>query len=123
MRLLYLVNFLGITILMTSSECNDYVNNSRVFVEGKISNNNSQAIPLELTGGYSAPISKTVTKTDGTFSMGGPDYSSFLTLHVGHKIESFSATEDSCKITYDSLGIEIPENVIHVKFNDITLKP
>lgn len=100
----------------------DYVDNSRIYVEGKITSQNQSAnqLPIKLENLYHT-ISKGTTGNDGTFRLGGPDVTSDIELIVGKKIISFSADQQGCTLSEDSLSIVIPEDKHHVKFSNITI--
>ncbi len=111
-------------ILLALISCEtDYVNNSRVFVEGKITSNNQPvskaSVSLET---FSYPISNAITKSDGSFEMGAPDVAETVHLYLGKKIISFTTDSEDCTIAQDSLSIVLPENFSHVKFSNITIK-
>lgn len=61
-----------IAFLLTPARCEpQYVDNSRIFVEGKISGTETSQLPLKISAG-NIVITETQTKSDGTFKMGGP---------------------------------------------------
>ncbi|MBD8084340.1 hypothetical protein [Chryseobacterium caseinilyticum] len=113
-----------ILILLALISCEtDYVNNSRVFVEGKITFNNQPFSKAQVSlETFSYPISNALTKSDGTFEMGAPDVAETVHLYIGKKITSFSTDSEDCMIAQDSLSIVLPENFQHVKFSNIMIK-
>lgn len=123
MKHLVVLNIIGAALLTSSGECSsEYIDNSRVFVEGKISGTGSANQPLELVN-QGLMISRISTKNDGTFSMGGAGSTNEMSLNVNKKIEKFSASVEGCQLSYDSLSIIIPNRTNYVKFNLIELEP
>jgi len=121
MKLIYLF---GLTILMSGNECSsEYVNDTRIFVEGKISSGMQTTgdLPLQLIN-QDILVSKGTTKSDGTFRLGGAGTTNRTSLFINQKIESFSTTADGCVLSYDSLSIILPENKNYVKFSNIQLQ-
>ncbi|MFC0342696.1 hypothetical protein [Epilithonimonas hispanica] len=117
-------NYLLLGLLFSLASCEaDYVNNSRVFVEGKITSQSQSAngIPVALTT-WLYPISQGTTKNDGSFSLGGPDVAHDVKLTLGKKIVSFSTDSKDCSLDIDSLSIILPENLESVKFSNITIE-
>lgn len=121
--ILLLTNFLSAYFLMSSNSCQqaEYTNNSRIFVEGKVTSPNATGLQIKLKSD-DILISETKPLADGTFKLGGPNTTAYKTLSFGKKIKSFSAVQADCKLTYDSLAIILPaEN--YLKFNQITIEP
>lgn len=101
----------------------DYTNNSRVFVEGKITSNNQSSNNLSITlRSYKYPISSGTTNNNGSFELGAPEVVEETSLHIGRKIVSFTTDTKDCFINHDSLSIVLPDNFQHVKFSNITIK-
>jgi len=117
------LTLLSLSVLLCISCEADYVNNSRVFVEGKVTSQNQSAngIPISLNT-WLYPISQGTTKSDGSFSLGGPDAADEISLVLGKKIISFSTDSKECYLDIDSLSIKLPENLEHVKFSNITIE-
>ena len=68
-------------------------------------------------------IAETYPKESGSFVLAGPYEKDAYKLQLKNfKIKSFSTETPGCKISADSLSIEIPDGVTYVIFNDITLK-
>lgn len=108
--------------LVAPTRCVDYVDNSRIFVEGKITKagtpvaNDSIILYSELIS-----LSKGVTKQDGTFKLGGAGTNAEKYLRLGKKIRAINTSVPGCMIVYDSTAVMIPENISYVKFNNIEL--
>ena len=119
----YKLSFFFLLMMFCISCEQDYVNNSRVFVEGKISSKNQSVneIPVALST-FFYPLSSGATKSDGSFRLGGPDAADEIKLVVGKKIISFSTDSKDCSLDIDSLSIILPENVEYVKFSNITIE-
>ena len=118
------ISYLLLFLLLSLASCEaDYVNNSRVFVEGKITSQSQSAngIPVALTT-WLYPISQGTTKNDGSFSLGAPDVADDVKLTLGKKIVSFSTDSKDCSLDIDSLSIILPENLESVKFSNITIE-
>ncbi|WP_234109788.1 hypothetical protein [Chryseobacterium sp. R2A-55] len=108
------------TFLLTTSRCEpQYVDNSRVFVEGKISGNANAQLPLKISAG-NIVITETQTKSDGTFKMGGPGTNSEKHLEIGRKIISYQSNVE-CKLSYDSTTIVLPSGKSYFKFSNINV--
>ena len=68
-------------------------------------------------------IAESFPKESGSFVLAGPYDKGVYKLQLkDFKIKSFSTDTQGCKISNDSLSIEIPDGVTYVIFNDITLK-
>lgn len=119
----YKLSFLFVLLMFCISCEEDYVNNSRVFVEGKISSQSQpvNSLPVSLST-YFYPLSSGTTKSDGSFRLGGPDAADEIKLVVGKKIISFSTDSKDCTLDIDSLSIILPENVESVKFSNIIIE-
>lgn len=119
----YKLSFFFLLLIFCISCEEDYVNNSRVFVEGKITSQSQSVngIPV-LLGSNFYPLSTGTTKSDGSFRLGGPDVADEIKLIVGKKIINFSADSKDCYLDFDSLSIILPENLETVKFSNITIE-
>lgn len=125
MKITFLLSsmFLGIFLMSPNSSCQpEYKNNSRVVVEGKIISQKGANIPIRLNSG-DILISETKSGNDGSFKLGGPGTNQEKELTFGNKITSFSANEDSCKLSYDSLSIILPTNRSYFNISQITFEP
>jgi|GEM_PF-924199 len=125
MKFLYIINTIAFSFLMTSNGCEraEYVDNSRIFVEGKIisKNGTSANLPVQLIND-DLLVSEGQSKSDGTFRLGGAATTLVTSLFVNKKIESFSANTNGCTLNYDSLSINLPADRKYVKFDSIILQ-
>lgn len=115
---------IALVILLSFVSCGqDYVDNSRVFAEGKITSQSQSVnnLPVSLENSYYV-LSKTTTGNDGSFRLGGPDATSDTELVLDKKILSFSADRAGCVLSYDSLSIILPAGRNYVKFTNITIE-
>lgn len=113
-----------LSILFSLLSCEaDYINNSRLVVEGKISSTNVSVkqIPLSLNT-WNYPISEGSTNNEGIFKLGAPDVVGDIYLSAGKKIKSFTADSEKCVLSDDSLSIKISDSLEYVKFSNIILK-
>ncbi|MBU4539331.1 MAG: transthyretin-like family protein [Weeksellaceae bacterium] len=117
-----LSTILPITFLMSPNGCQpEYVSNSRIFAEGKISSSAAANIPVKL---YAEDILISETRTDaqGNFKLGGPGTTQEKSLVLNRKIISFNSSDPECKLAYDSLSIIIPAKNIAFRFPQIQLE-
>lgn len=121
---IYSFAILPMFFLMSQNRCSEaeYVNNSRIFVEGNIKNLPSKNINIDLVC-ESILISTTQPDSQGNFKLGGPRATEIAELRFSEKIDNFSASVTGCKLSYDSTSIYFPERTTYVKFNQITFKP
>ncbi|MPT32544.1 MAG: hypothetical protein E2600_12965 [Chryseobacterium sp.] len=96
----------------------------RAYVEGKITYSDAKFLedPIHLVKDKKI-IAETFPKESGSFVLAGPyDKGTYKFQLKNFKIRSFSTDTQGCKISSDSLSIEIPDGVTYIIFNDITLK-
>ena len=120
----FIFGYSSLLLLLICVSCGqDYVDNSRVFAEGKITSQSRSVnnLPVSLENSYYV-LSKTTTGSDGSFRLGGPDATSDTELVLDKKILSFSADRAGCVLSYDSLSIILPEGRNYVKFTNITIE-
>jgi hypothetical protein len=124
MKSKFIIGSSTLVLLLTAISCGqDYVDSSRVYVEGKITSQNQSVnnIPLRLENSYYL-LSKGNTANDGSFRLGGPEATSETELVLNKKIVSFSADQQGCTLREDSLSIILPEERHYVKFSNITIE-
>lgn len=121
--ILFLSHALSAFFLMSPSSCQqaEYSNDSRIFVEGKVSSVNATGVQIKLISD-NILISETKPLADGTFKLGGPGTTAYKYLSFGKKIISFDAIQPDCKLSNDSLNIILPEKT-YFKFTQITIEP
>lgn len=115
--------FCLLSILFTRCKDDD-ANIFRAYVEGKITYSDAKFLenPIHLVKEKKI-IAETFPKESGSFVLAGPyDKGAYKFQLKNFKIKSFSTETKGCKISSDSLSIEIPDGVTYVIFNDITLK-
>ncbi|WP_379967766.1 hypothetical protein [Epilithonimonas sp. UC225_85] len=96
----------------------------RAYVEGKFTFPDAKFLqdPVHLVNNKKT-IAETYPKESGSFVLAGPYEKGIYKLQLKNfKIKSFSTETTGCKISADSLSIEIPDGVTYIIFNDITLK-
>ncbi len=96
----------------------------RAYVEGKFSYSDGKFLqdPIHLVNDKKI-LAETFPKESGTFVLAGPYEEGAYKLQLKNfKIKSFSTETPGCKISADSLSIEIPDGVTYIIFNDIILK-
>ncbi len=112
-------------LAILSVQCkDDDANIFRAYVEGKFTYKDGKFLeqPLRLVADKKI-IAESYPKESGTFVLAGPYERGTYKLKLqDFKIKSFSTDTKGCKIAADSLGIEIPEGVTYIIFNDIVLK-
>lgn len=114
---------LPLTFLMSPNGCQpEYVNNSRIYAEGKIIASNTPNIPVKLFAD-DILISETHTDAQGNFKLGGPGTTKEKSLVLNRKIVAFSSNDPECRLAYDSLSIILPAKNIAFKFPQIQLEP
>ncbi|MCD9856464.1 hypothetical protein LUD75_17205 [Epilithonimonas sp. JDS] len=114
--------FCCFSFFLLSVSCSDYIDNARIYAEGKITTENGQGVstPLKITNSFL--VSEGISKSDGTFGLGGPATVDSANLFVGRKVLSFSANVTGCRINYDSLSIKLPSGQGYTKFDNITVE-
>lgn len=102
----------------------DEANTFRAYAEGKFTYTDGKFLqdPIHLISNKKI-IAESYPKESGTFVLAGPYEKGTYKLQLKKfKIKSFSTETVGCKISADSLSIEIPDGVTYIIFNDITLK-
>lgn len=120
----FIFGYVSLLCLLIFTSCGqDYVDNSRVYVEGKVISQSHSAsnLPVSIENSYYV-LSKTTTENDGTFRLGGPDATDETELVLNKKIIGFSADQKGCTLRFDSLSIILPEGRNYVKFTNITIE-
>lgn len=106
-------------------ECKeDDANIFRAYAEGKITYSDAKFLedPIHLVKDKKI-IAETYPKESGSFVLAGTyDKGAYKLQLKNFKIKSFSTDTQGCKISNDSLSIEIPDGVTYVIFDDIVLK-
>lgn len=117
---LFLLTLFSIIFLGCRSENRD---NSRVYVEGKISGNNlnfpSLRVVLEDEGQL---IAEVIPHDNGQFVLSGPLLTDSFSLGINKKIKSFSASKPGCTLSEDSLKIVVPAGITYITFNEIIVE-
>lgn len=96
----------------------------RAYAEGKITYSDAKFLedPIHLVKDKKI-IAETYPKESGSFVLAGPYNKGTYKLQLkNYKIKSFSTEASGCKISGDSLSIEIPDGVTYIIFDDIRLK-
>lgn len=115
--------FCLLSIFLTQCKDDD-ANIFRAYVEGKFTYSDGKFLeePIHLVVDKKI-IAESFPKESGSFVLAGPyDKGAYKLQLKDFKIKSFSTDTQGCKISSDSLSIEIPDGVTYVIFNDITLK-
>lgn len=115
--------FCLLSILLTQCKDDD-ASIFRAYVEGKFTYSDGKFLeePIHLIVDKKI-IAESFPKESGSFVLAGPyDKGAYKLQLKDFKIKSFSTDTPGCKISSDSLSIEIPDGVTYVIFNDITLK-
>ncbi|RZJ30636.1 MAG: hypothetical protein EOO18_11300 [Chryseobacterium sp.] len=102
----------------------DDANIFRAYAEGKVTYSDGKFLenPIHLVVDKKI-IAETFPKESGSFVLAGPYEKGTYKLQLKNfRIKSFSTETTGCKISSDSLSIEIPDGVTYIIFNDITLK-
>ncbi|MDQ0476110.1 MULTISPECIES: hypothetical protein [Chryseobacterium] len=98
-------------------------NNSRAYVEGKITGSQSDFNKIKIIiKSDEKNIGETMPTGSGQFNVSGPLLSDSFSLVLNEKIKSFSSSKPGCTISSDSLEILIPSGTTYIIFNDINLK-
>jgi hypothetical protein len=115
--------FCLLSILLIQCKDDD-ANIFRAYVEGKFTYTDGKFLeePVHLVVNKKI-IAESFPKESGSFVLAGPyDKGAYKLQLQDFKIKSFSTDTPGCKISNDSLSIEMPDGVTYVIFNDITLK-
>lgn len=102
----------------------DDANIFRAYAEGKVTYSDGKFLenPIHLVVDKKI-IAETFPKESGSFVLAGPYEKGAYKLQLKNfRIKSFSTETTGCKISSDSLSIEIPDGVTYIIINDITLK-
>lgn len=119
-----ILSFFCLLSLLAIQCKDDDANIFRAYAEGKITYSDAKFLedPIHLVKDKKI-IAETYPKESGSFVLAGPyDKGAYKLQLKNFKIKSFSTDTQGCKISNDSLSIEIPDGVTYVIFNDITLK-
>lgn len=119
-----ILSFFLISSLVFVQCKDDEANIFRAYVEGKFTYSDGKFLenPIHLTVDKKI-IAESYPKESGSFVLAGPYNKGAYKLQLKNfKIKSFSTETVGCKISADSLSIEIPDGMTYVIFNDITLK-
>lgn len=118
-----LCQLFGVLFLMSPSSCQpEYIDNSRIFVEGKVVSPSGPNSKIQLNS-EDILISETKVDAAGNFKLGGPGTTGNKILSFERKITSFSSNEPDCRLDYDSLNIILPANKNYFNFTQIIFKP
>lgn len=102
----------------------DDANIFRAYAEGKFTYSDRKFLedPIHLVNNKKI-IAESYPKESGSFVLAGPyDKGNYKLQLKNFKIKSFSTETAGCKISSDSLSIEIPDGVTYIIFNDIVVK-
>ncbi len=119
-----ILSFFLISSLVFVQCKDDEANVFRAYVEGKFTYSDGKFLenPIHLTVDKKI-IAESYPKESGSFVLAGPYNKGAYKLQLKNfKIKSFSTETVGCKISADSLSIEIPDGMTYVIFNDITVK-
>lgn len=119
----YLFIFLAIFSLIFVSCETENRQNSRAFVEGKISGNqlNYSLINVVLQE-ENQLLAEVIPDDNGQFTLSGPLLTDSFTLGINRKIKSFSASKSGCTLSADSMKIIVPAGITYITFNEIILE-
>lgn len=97
--------------------------NSRAYVEGKISGMNLNYSLLKVVlEDENKLIAEVIPNDNGQFILSGPLLTDSFALGINRKIKSFSASKQGCELTSDSLKITVPAGITYITFNEIILE-
>ena len=120
---LYIYIFLGFfaTIFLgCNTESRD---ESRAYVEGKISGTNLDFPLIRITlESDNKVIAEVIPENSGRFILSGPLLSESFSLGINKKIKSFSASKSGCILSADSKKILIPAGITYLIFNEIEVE-
>ncbi|WP_312824050.1 hypothetical protein [Epilithonimonas sp.] len=119
-----ILSFFCLLSLLAIQCKDDDANIFRAYAEGKITYSDAKFLedPIHLVKDKKI-IAETYPKESGSFVLAGPyDKGAYKFQLKNFKIKSFSTDTQGCKISRDSLSIEIPDGVTYVIFDDIVLK-
>ena len=98
-------------------------NNSRAYVEGKITATHLQFAEINvMIKSESAIVAETSPTNSGNFTLSGPLLSDSFSLVFNSKIKSFNPSKSGCTISNDSLQIIVPAGITYITFNEIILE-
>lgn len=125
MKLLFKISSILILMSILFTQCkDDDANIFRAYAEGKFTYSDGKFLeePIHLVSNKKI-IAESFPKESGSFVLAGPyDKGTYKLQLKNFKIKSFSTETQGCRISSDSLSIEIPDGVTYIIFNDITLK-
>lgn len=115
--------FLAIFSLVFISCETENRDNSRAYVEGKITGNNLNfsLIKIELKD-ENKLIAEVIPSDNGQFVLSGPLLTDSFSVEINKKIKSFSASKSGCVLSEDSLKITVPVGLTYITFNEIILE-
>lgn len=98
-------------------------NNSRAYVEGKITGPQVDFNKIKISlKSDSKTIAETTPNSTGDFILSGPLLIDSFSLVLNKKIKSFSTSKTGCKLSTDSLQILIPSGISYITFTEIILE-
>lgn len=119
----YLIIFLTIFSLIFFGCETHSRDNSRAYVEGKITGNQLNYSLINVVLEDENKLIAEVTPGDnGQFMLSGPILTDSFTLGINRKIKSFSASKPGCILSSDSLKIIVPAGITYLTFNEIILE-
>ena len=119
----YAVVFLTIfSFIMLGCET-DSRDNSRAYVEGKISGENLNFSLINvILEDENKLIAEVIPGDQGRFILSGPLLTESFSLGINRKIKSFSASKPGCILSSDSLKIRVPAGITYITFNEIIVE-
>lgn len=121
---IHIISLLILFLLATAQCKDDDTQIFRAYAEGTISYSDAKLLqdPIHLVKDGKI-IAETYPKDNGNFVLAGPYDKGIYKLQLKqYKIKSFSTETKGCRLSADSLAIEIPDGVTYVIFNNIELK-
>lgn len=96
---------------------------SRAYVEGKVSGNNLNYSLLRIVlEEENQLIAEVIPNDNGQFILSGPLLTNSFSLGINKKIKSFSASKPGCTLSADSFKIVVPAGITYITFNEIIVE-
>ncbi len=119
-RTFYLSSVLTLTLISCGS---DDLTNVRAYVVGKVVSESTAIDDLEFSlVSENKVIAQTKPNSAGAFVLSGPLVGNSFSFISNKKIKSFTATQQQCKLSTDSLSILVPEGISYLELSKVEIK-
>lgn len=117
------IRFIAVFALVMTQSCASDESDLRGYAEGLIKSKKTGMgqVHIRLQSGENI-IAETETSVNRSFVVSGPLISENFQIKLNHPIASFHTKTNGCKLSEDSMTIEMPNQVSYVKFDSLILR-